>query len=108
MLLDIQDLRVDLSANAGAQALAGQALAGVSFRVVKGRILGLVGEHKTGKSLIASAILGLLQPPARVAGGRALFEGQDLLRMSDADLTRVRGARIGFVVQSSHTTLGQG
>ena len=100
MLLDVQDLRVDLSANAGAQALAG-----VSFRVVKGRILGLVGEHKAGKSLTASAMLGLLQPPARVVGGRALFEGQDLLRMSDADLTRVRGARIGYVVQSGHTTL---
>ena len=100
MLLDIQDLRVDRSTNANAQALAG-----VSFRVVKGRILGLVGEHKAGKSLTASAILGLLQPPARVVGGRALFEGQDLLRMSDADLTRVRGARIGFVVQSGHTTL---
>ena len=98
MLLDVQDLRVDLAGNA-------QTLAGVSFRVVKGRILGLVGEHKAGKSLTASAILGLLQPPARVVGGRALFEGQDLLRMSDADLTRVRGARIGFVVQSGHTTL---
>jgi len=99
MLLDVQDLRVERAAD-GAPALAG-----VSFRVVKGRILGLVGEHGAGKSLTASSILGLLRPAARVVGGRALFEGQDLLRMSDADLTRVRGARIGFVVQSGHATL---
>ena len=102
MLLDLQDLRVE---RRDRDAAPQSQLNGVSFRVVKGRILGLVGEHGAGKSLTASAILGLLQSPARVIGGRALFEGQDLLRMSDADLTRVRGARIGFVVQSGHTTL---
>jgi oligopeptide/dipeptide ABC transporter ATP-binding protein len=99
MLLDVQDLRVE-RADDGRPMLAG-----VSFRVVKGRILGVVGELGSGKSLTASAILGLLRPAARVVGGRALFEGQDLLRMSDTDLTRVRGARIGFVVQAAHTTL---
>ena len=104
MLLDVQDLRVEQPVRM-AGAAARPALAGVSFRVVKGRILGLVGEHGAGKSLTASAILGLLESPAEVTGGRALFEGQDLLRMSDADLTRVRGARIGFVVQLGHTTL---
>jgi oligopeptide/dipeptide ABC transporter ATP-binding protein len=106
MLLDVQDLRVERSVT-DAQGDRGfePALAGVSFRVVKGRILGLVGEHGAGKSLAASAILGLLRPEARLVGGRALFEGQDLLRMSEADLTRVRGARIGFVVQSGHATL---
>ncbi|MCC6718294.1 MAG: ABC transporter ATP-binding protein [Acetobacteraceae bacterium] len=114
MLLDVQDLRVarrapgpDANSDtaSGPARGIGTALAGVSFRVVKGRILALVGEHGAGKSLTASAVLGLLQPSARVTGGRALFEGQDLLRMSDADLTRVRGARIGFVVQAGHTTL---
>lgn len=103
MLLDVQDLRVERG-DAAAEP-APLALAGVSFRVVKGRILALIGEHGAGKSLTASAILGLLGPTARVVGGRALFEGQDLLRMSDADLTRVRGARIGYVVQSGYTTL---
>lgn len=102
MLLDVQDLRAEANP---ADPAAPQALAGVSFRVVKGRILGLIGEHGAGKSLTASAILGLLRAPARITGGRALFEGQDLLRMSEADLTRVRGARIGFVVQSGYATL---
>jgi len=106
MLLDVQDLRVEHQGRAADNvARRPSALNGVSFRVVKGRILGLVGEHGSGKSLTASAILGLLQPRSRVVGGRALFEGQDLLRMSDADLTRLRGARIGFVVQSGHATL---
>lgn len=106
MLLDVQDLRVERAVtDARGETAYEPALAGVSFRIVKGRILGLVGEHGAGKSLAASAMLGLLRPGARLVGGRALFEGQDLLRMSEADLTRVRGARIGFVVQSGHTTL---
>lgn len=106
MLLDIQDLRVERATTDATGAPATDlAVAGVSFRVVKGRILGLVGERTSGKSLAASAILGLLRPEARLAGGRALFEGQDLLRMSEADLTRVRGARIGYVVQAGHATL---
>lgn len=106
MLLDVQDLRVERAVtDAQGETVQEPALAGVSFRIVKGRILGLVGEHGAGKSLAASAILGLLRPGASLVGGRALFEGQDLLRMSDADLTRVRGARIGFVVQSGHATL---
>jgi oligopeptide/dipeptide ABC transporter ATP-binding protein len=106
MLLDVQDLRAEIAPPRAAALPGGPSpLAGVSFRVVKGRILGLIGEHGAGKSLTASAILGLLRAPARVTGGRALFEGQDLLRMSEADLTRVRGARIGFVGQSGYATL---
>ena len=106
MLLDVQDLRVERAVtDADGHAGYEPALAGVNFRIVKGRILGLIGEHGAGKSLAASTILGLLRPEARLVGGRALFEGQDLLRMSEADLTRVRGARIGFVVQSGHATL---
>ncbi|MCX7375343.1 MAG: ABC transporter ATP-binding protein [Alphaproteobacteria bacterium] len=106
MLLDVQDLRVDrIVTGPQGEPVPEPALAGVNFRIVKGRILGLVGEHAAGKSLAASAILGLLRPSARLVGGRALFEGQDLLRMSESDLTRVRGARIGFVVQSGHATL---
>jgi peptide/nickel transport system ATP-binding protein/oligopeptide transport system ATP-binding protein len=106
MLLDVQDLRVERAvADAQGDTAYEPALAGVSFRIVKGRILGLVGEHGAGKSLTASTILGLLRPGARLVGGRALFEGQDLLRMSEADLTRVRGARIGFVVQTGQATL---
>lgn len=106
MLLDVQDLRVERAiADAKGETQYEPALAGVSFRIVKGRILGLVGEHGAGKSLTASTILGLLRPGARLVGGRALFEGQDLLRMSEADLTRVRGARIGFVVQTGQATL---
>ncbi len=106
MLLDVQDLQAERATrdDEGREQVA-HVLNAVSFRVVKGRVLGLVGEHRSGKSLTAAAILGLLQPPARVVGGRALFEGQDLLRMPEPDLARLRGARIGFVVQSALATL---
>ena len=106
MLLDIQDLRAERAGrdDQGREQIA-QVLNGVSFRIVKGRILGMVGESGAGKSLTAAAILGLLEPQTRVIGGRALFEGQDLLRMSPPDLSRLRGARIGQVVQASYNAL---
>lgn len=106
MLLDIQDLRVEVPEfDADGRELVPEVLKGAGFRVVKGRILGLVGEYRSGKTLLAAAMLGLLNPPARVTGGRALFEGQDLLRMDEFDLARLRGARIGLAVQSGRTTL---
>jgi len=106
MLLDVQDLHAERATRdtEGRERVA-RVLNGASFRLVKGRVLALVGEQQSGKSLTASAILGLLQPPAQVVRGRALFEGQDLLRMSDTDLARLRGARIGLVVQSARNTL---
>jgi oligopeptide/dipeptide ABC transporter ATP-binding protein len=109
MLLDVQDLRVEVPGfDTDGRATAPEVLRGAGFRVVKGRILGLVGEYRSGKTLLAAAMLGLLSPPARVVGGRALFEGQDLLRMGERDLARLRGARIGLAVQSGRDTLDPG
>lgn len=71
----------------------------------KGRILGLVGESGAGKSLTVTSVLGLLRPPARVAAGEAVFEGQDLLTLPRPALTALRGSRIGFVVQSPKASL---
>ena len=81
------------------------ALNGVSFSVAPGRILGVVGETGAGKSLAVMSILGLLRDPARVVGGHALFEGQDLLAMPQDALNRLRGSRIGLVVQSPKSSL---
>jgi peptide/nickel transport system ATP-binding protein/oligopeptide transport system ATP-binding protein len=82
-----------------------KALNGVDFTVEAGETLGLVGETGAGKSLTALSIMGLLRPPARVVEGAAKFEGKDLISMRPAELNRVRGSRIGMVVQNPRSSL---
>jgi oligopeptide/dipeptide ABC transporter ATP-binding protein len=106
MLLDVEGLSVRFVARDDFDVeRTAHALNGVSFSLAPGRILGLVGESGAGKSLTVTAILGLLRAPARLAGGRAIFEGEDLLAMPPAALARLRGGRIGLVVQSPRTAL---
>ena len=88
--------------------LAGGAAAAVSdvtFSISKRETLCLVGESGSGKSLTAMSILGLVQPPGRVAGGRVLFEGRDLLALSEPELRKVRGPGIGLVFQEPTSAL---
>ena len=75
------------------------ALRAVSFDVGRGRVTGLVGESGSGKSTLGAAILRLLPPSARVTGGRILFDGRDLLLLSEQEMRTLRGARISFVSQ---------
>ena len=72
----------------------------VSFTVERGEIYGLVGESGSGKSTVIRALMGFLpSPPAKVTGGEVRFGGADLLKMREAELNQVRGARIGMVFQ---------
>lgn len=78
----------------------------VSFSVKQGELLGVVGESGSGKSVTMMSLLQLLpSPPSRLVKGQALFEGHDLLRMSNDDIQRVRGRDIGFVFQDPMTSL---
>ncbi len=77
----------------------------VSFEIRKGETLGLVGESGSGKSVTAFSLIRLVQPPGRVAGGRVMFQGRDLLTLPDADMRHVRGAGIGFVFQEPMAAL---
>ncbi|MGJ3263258.1 MAG: ABC transporter ATP-binding protein [Salinarimonas sp.] len=78
----------------------------VSFAIAPGEMLGLVGESGCGKSVTALSLLGLLPtPPITVAGGRILFEGRDLARLSEAEMRRLRGRRIGMIFQEPMTSL---
>ncbi len=81
------------------------AVNGVSFDIRRGETLGLVGESGSGKSVTAFSIIGLVQPPGRVTGGSVLFEGRDLVPLSDADMRHVRGAGIGFIFQEPMAAL---
>ncbi len=77
----------------------------VSFEIRKGETLGLVGESGSGKSVTAFSIIGLLQPPGRVAGGRVIFQGRDLAKLPEPEMRTVRGAGIGFVFQEPMAAL---
>jgi oligopeptide/dipeptide ABC transporter ATP-binding protein len=77
----------------------------VSFEIRAGETLGLVGESGSGKSVTALSIMRLVQPPGRVAGGRLLFKGRDLLTLDGREMQRVRGAEIALVFQEPMTAL---
>ena len=82
-----------------------RAVSDVSFTLAAGEILALSGESGSGKSTVAQALLGLGQAGARVAGGRVLYRGRDLLRLPRAELRRLRGRDIAFVPQNPATSL---
>jgi len=82
-----------------------RAVDGVSFTLERGEVLGLVGESGCGKSVTSLSIMRLVPPPGRIAAGRVLFEGEDLLAKDDEAMRRVRGARIAMVFQEPMTSL---
>ncbi len=77
----------------------------VSFEIAPGETLGLVGESGSGKSVTALSIVRLVQPPGRIASGRIVFDGRDLLALDDGAMRQVRGAGIGFIFQEPMTAL---
>ena len=82
------------------------AIEDVTFALKEGEILGIVGESGSGKSVTALTIMDLLpRPPARVAAGEVIFNGQDLTRMPDRDMQRIRGPGISMIFQEPMTSL---
>ena len=101
-LLSVQDLSVEFRTRRG----VARVLDGVGFELRRGETLGVVGESGCGKSVTALAILRLIaQPPGRIAGGRVLFDGRDLLQLSEAEMRQVRGNRISMIFQEPMTSL---
>jgi peptide/nickel transport system ATP-binding protein len=104
-LLSVQHLVTRFVPDEGAPAESAPCVDGVSFDIERGRVLGLIGQCGSGKSLTALSIQRLLPPRARLVGGRILFEGRDLLSLSDAGMQRVRGRRIAMIFQEPATAL---
>ena len=77
----------------------------VSFEVGRGKIMGLVGESGSGKSVSGFSIMGLVDHPGRVVGGRILFHGQDLVGLPEAEMRKIRGRRIAMIFQDPMMTL---
>ena len=81
------------------------ALDDISFDIAPGEILGVVGESGAGKSLTGAAIIGLLDPPGRIAGGEIRFDGQRIDNLPTSEMRRIRGRRIGAIFQDPLTSL---
>ncbi|HEX3398876.1 MAG TPA: ABC transporter ATP-binding protein [Acetobacteraceae bacterium] len=96
-LLEIEDLQVRYRTGAG----EARAVDGVSCAIETGMCLGLVGESGCGKSTVAKAVLGILPPAGRVAGGAIRYEGRDLVGMTPRELRRIRWQHIALVPQSA-------
>ena len=104
-LLSVEDLRTWFSVRQGSQPRELRAVDGVSFSLAAGEILGMVGESGSGKSVTGFSILGLIDPPGRIAGGRILFKGRDLVTLPEEDMRQLRGNRIAMIFQDPMMTL---
>ncbi|HUC47636.1 MAG TPA: ABC transporter ATP-binding protein [Hyphomicrobiaceae bacterium] len=102
-LLELQNLSTHYVSAKGTRVV--RAVEDVSLRIEAGETLGIVGESGSGKSTLALSILRLLPPAARIPSGRMLFEGEDLLQKSDAEMRRVRGKRIAMILQDPMASL---
>ncbi|MDH3211996.1 MAG: ABC transporter ATP-binding protein [Myxococcales bacterium] len=101
-LLEVRDLCTEFSTEEGVV----RAVDGVSFRVDRGEIVGLVGESGCGKSVTSLSVLGLLpKPQGRIAGGSVRFEGRELSALAEAGLRRIRGNRVAMIFQDPMTSL---
>ena len=100
-LLQVQNLVVEFPGRRGTL----RALDDISFDISPGEILGVVGESGAGKSLTGAAIIGLLEPPGRVAGGEIRLEGERIDHLSHDKMRHIRGRKIGAIFQDPLTSL---
>jgi peptide/nickel transport system ATP-binding protein len=100
-LLEVRNLRVEFPTRRGTLV----AIDDISFEIAPGEILGVVGESGAGKSLTGASIIGLLDPPGRIAGGQILFEGRRIDDLPYEAMRKVRGRSIGAIFQDPLTSL---
>jgi peptide/nickel transport system ATP-binding protein len=100
-LLEVENLSIEYQTRNGYL----RAVEGVSFSLEKGKSLGLVGESGCGKTTLGMALMGLLPTNGRVARGRILFEGEDLLQKSDEEIRKIRWKKIAMIFQAAMNAL---
>ena len=100
-LLEIRNLQTHFPTRAGLV----RAVDGVSFYLDRGELLGLVGESGCGKSMTALSIMRLVAPPGKIVSGEIVFDGKDLLKLSNAEMRAVRGDDIAMIFQDPMTSL---
>ena len=99
--LEVDNLQTHFFTKAG----VAKAVDGVSFSVDRGEIMGLVGESGSGKSVTGFSLIGLVDPPGEVVGGRILFNGEDLAQATEQRMQQLRGNRIAMIFQDPMMTL---
>jgi oligopeptide/dipeptide ABC transporter ATP-binding protein len=101
-VLDVKDLKVEFDTYGGTV----QAVRGVSYRVRRGKTLGVVGESGCGKSVTVQAILQLIpMPPGRITSGSARLNGKEMIGMSAKDINKIRGREVGVIFQDPMSSL---
>jgi oligopeptide transport system ATP-binding protein len=101
-LLEVSDLRTYFHTDDGLV----KAVDGISFSLKRGETLGIVGESGSGKSVTNLSILRLIQsPPGEIVSGKVVFTGQDILRLTEAEVRKIRGRRIAIIFQDPMTSL---
>ena len=100
-LLRVENLRIELPTRRGVLT----AIDDISFAIAPGEVLGVVGESGAGKSLTGTAIIGLLEPPLRIAGGRITLAGRRIDNLPSEAVRRIRGREIGAIFQDPLTSL---
>lgn len=101
LLLDLRNLQTYFFTDDGVV----KAVDGMSFQIRKGEVLGLVGESGCGKSVASLSIIRLVDKPGKVVGGEIIFKGEDLLKKSEEEMRKIRGAEIGMIFQEPMTSL---
>jgi oligopeptide/dipeptide ABC transporter ATP-binding protein len=100
-LLEVKNLQTHFQTRAGVV----RAVDGVSFHLERGELLGLVGESGCGKSVTALSIMRLVAPPGGIVGGEVLFDGEDLLKLSESKMRAIRGDDVAMIFQDPMTSL---
>ncbi len=100
-VLSVRELRVEFPTRHGVLT----AIDGISFDIAPGEVLGVVGESGAGKSITGQAVIGLLEPPGRIAGGEIRLKGERIDNLPFEKLRKVRGKRIGMIFQDPLTSL---
>jgi peptide/nickel transport system ATP-binding protein len=100
-LLEVKNLRVEFPTRRGTLL----AIDDVSFTIEPGEVLGVVGESGAGKSLTGASIIGLLEPPGRIAAGEIWLEGERIDNLDYEDMRKIRGKKIGAIFQDPLTSL---
>ena len=100
-VLEIKDLEVELFSEQGPLPVIDK----VNLSIKEGEIVGIVGESGCGKSMLASAIMNLLNSPAQIAAGTIFYEGQDMTTLSSKEFQKIRGNEISMIFQEPMTSL---
>ena len=100
-VISVRDLVVEFNTRRGVL----RAIDKVSFDIARGEVLGVVGESGAGKSVTGAAIIGLIEPPGRIAGGEILLNGQRIDNLPPDELRKVRGRKVAMIFQDPLTSL---